>query len=94
MGGSALCHTPCVWCGAVHAEQPLLSSAPAPGASAMGSWSLDIDDGTGVRVARSAFHGDLKFSWDLFRGFGSCRVLTYSNRLDDRQATRRRARRR
>ena len=44
----------------------------------MGSWSLDIDDGTGVRVARSSFQGDLKFSWDLFQGFGSCRVLTYS----------------
>lgn len=44
----------------------------------MGSWSLDIDDGTGVRVARSSFHGDLKFSWDLFRGFRSCRILTYS----------------
>ena len=44
----------------------------------MRSWSLDIDDGTGVRVARSSFHGDLKFSWDLFRGFRSCRVLTYS----------------
>ena len=31
-----------------------------------------------MRVARSSFHGDLKFSWDLFRGFRSCRVLTYS----------------
>ena len=29
-------------------------------------------------MARSSFHGDLKFSWDLFRGFRSCRVLTYS----------------
>ena len=46
--------------------------------AASGSWSLDLDDGTGVRVARSSFHGDLKFSWDLFRGFRSCRVLTYS----------------
>ena len=41
-------------------------------------WSLGLDDGTGVRVARSSFHGDLKFSWDLFWGFRSCRVLTYS----------------
>ena len=44
----------------------------------MGAWSLDIDDGTGVRVACSSFLGDLKFSWGLFRGFRSCRVLTYS----------------
>ena len=77
-GMASSCHTPCVWCSAVHAEQPLLSAAPVPGASALGAWSLDIDDGTGVRVARSSFHGHLKFSWDLFRGFRSCRVLTYS----------------
>lgn len=61
----------------MHAEQPLLSAALAPGASAAGSWSLDIDDGTGVRVARSSSHGDLKFRWNLFRGFRSCRILSY-----------------
>ena len=59
-------------------DQPLLSALPEVHVSAAGPWSLGLDDGTGVRVARSSFHGDLKFSWDLFRGFRSCRVLTYS----------------
>lgn len=59
-------------------DQPLLSAPPRARASGGEPWSLGLDDGTGVRVARSSFHGDLKFSWDLFRGFRSCRVLTYS----------------
>lgn len=46
--------------------------------SGAGLPSLDLDDGSGVRVAHSSFHGHRKFSWDLFRGFESCRVLTYS----------------
>lgn len=63
----------------MHVEHPLRTGAsPTKEPSLGGSWSLGLDDGTGVRVARSSFHGDLKFSWDLFRGFRSCRVLTYS----------------
>ena len=58
-------------------DQSLLTASAAQG-SAERPWSLSLDDGTGVRVARSSFHGDLKFSWDLFCGFRSCRVLTYS----------------
>ena len=68
-----------IWCELVqNGDQPLLSAPPEVQASAAEPWSLGLDDGTGVRVARSSFHGDLKFSWDLFRGFRSCRVLTYS----------------
>ena len=40
--------------------------------------SLGVDDGLGVRVVRSTFGGHQKFDWDLFAGFESCRVLTYS----------------
>ena len=61
----------------VQIDQSLLTASEAQD-SAERPWSLGLDDGTGVRVARSSFHGDLKFSWDLFRGFRSCRVLTYS----------------
>ena len=68
-----------LWCELVqNGDQPLLSAPPEAQASVADPWSLGLDDGTGVRVARSSFHGDLKFSWDLFRGFRSCRVLTYS----------------
>ena len=62
----------------MHVEHPLTARTSPTKSSLTGSWSLGLDDGTGVRVARSSFHGDLKFSWDLFRGFRSCRVLTYS----------------
>ena len=63
----------------MHNVDRSLVSAPSEVRASVGEpWSLGLDDGTGVRVARSSFHGDLKFSWDLFRGFRSCRVLTYS----------------
>ena len=39
---------------------------------------LTLDDGTGLRVAQSRFVEDRKFSWELFAGFTSCRILTYS----------------
>ena len=56
-----------------------LPGAPhAAEVSGAGLPSLDLDDGRGVRVAHSSFHGHQRFSWDLFRGFESCRVLTYS----------------
>ena len=56
-----------------------LPGAPhAAEVSGAGLPSLDLDDGSGVRVAHSSFHGHQRFSWDLFRGFESCRVLTYS----------------
>ena len=37
-----------------------------------------MDDGTGLRVVRAKFAGERKFSWDLFEGYDSLRVLTYS----------------
>ena len=40
--------------------------------------SLDLDDGTGLRVARAHFKSETKFSWALFDGYDRIRVLTYS----------------
>ena len=40
--------------------------------------AFELDDGTGLRVVRASFSGESKFSWDLFEGYDSLRVLTYS----------------
>ena len=40
--------------------------------------ALELDDGTGLRVVRANFAGERKFNWDLFQGYDSLRVLTYS----------------
>ena len=39
---------------------------------------FDIDDGTGLRVARARFQSESKFTWSLFDGFDRIRILTYS----------------
>ena len=39
---------------------------------------FDIDDGSGLRVARARFESESKFAWSLFDGFDRIRVLTYS----------------
>ena len=39
---------------------------------------LDLDDGTGLRVARARFQSDTKFHWSLFDGYDRIRILTYS----------------
>ena len=39
---------------------------------------FDIDDGTGLRVARARFESETKFSWSLFDGYDRIRILTYS----------------
>ncbi len=39
---------------------------------------FDLDDGTGLRVARVRFESESKFSWSLFDGFDRIRILTYS----------------
>ena len=39
---------------------------------------FDMDDGTGLRVARVRFESESKFSWALFDGFDRIRILTYS----------------
>ena len=53
------------------------SSPGANGASDDQS-AFELDDGTGLRVVRASFAGESKFSWDLFEGYDSLRVLTYS----------------
>ena len=40
--------------------------------------SLDLDDGSGLRVARASFQSETKFSWSLFDGYDRIRILTYS----------------
>jgi len=37
-----------------------------------------LDDGTGLRVVNAKFLDEQKFGWDLFDGYNSLRVLTYS----------------
>ena len=39
---------------------------------------FDIDDGTGLRVARARFESESKFAWSLFDSFDRIRILTYS----------------
>ena len=39
---------------------------------------LGLDDGAGLRVVNARFLNEQKFNWDLFDGYGSMRVLTYS----------------
>ncbi len=39
---------------------------------------FDIDDGTGLRVARARFESESRFSWSLFDGYDRIRILTYS----------------
>ncbi len=39
---------------------------------------FDLDDGTGLRVARARFETETKFSWSMFDGYDRIRILTYS----------------
>ena len=39
---------------------------------------LGLDDGVGLRVVNARFLDEQKFNWDLFDGYDSLRVLTYS----------------
>ena len=40
--------------------------------------SLDLDDGSGLRVARARFQSETRFSWSVFDGYDRIRILTYS----------------
>ena len=40
--------------------------------------AFDLDDGTGLRVVRARFDSESKFSWSMFDGYDSIRILTYS----------------
>jgi len=44
--------------------------------------SFGIDDGSGLRVVSAKFNSEKKFDWDVFDGFDSLRVLTYSVSVD------------
>src|SRR3972149_12134114 len=39
---------------------------------------FDLDDGTGLRVVSAKFLNEQKFNWNLFDGYDTLRVLTYS----------------
>lgn len=39
---------------------------------------LTMDDGSGLRVVEAGFLNEQKFSWDIFSGYQTLRVLTYS----------------
>jgi hypothetical protein len=39
---------------------------------------LGLDDGSGLRVVDAKFLDEQKFSWDIFKGYRSLRILTYS----------------
>ena len=39
---------------------------------------LNLDDGSGLRVVNAQFLDEQKFHWDLFQGYDTLRVLTYS----------------
>ncbi len=47
-----------------------------------GQGNLGIDDGAGLRVVGARFLSETKFSWDLFKGYDTLRVLTYSASVD------------
>ena len=48
------------------------------GMNSMEPLRFDMDDGTGLRVARARFESESKFSWALFDGYNRIRILTYS----------------
>ncbi len=39
---------------------------------------FEMDDGTGLRVAKASFESESKFSWSMFDGYDRIRILTYS----------------
>ncbi len=43
-----------------------------------GQGALALDDGGGLRVVRAEFASEEKFSWHLFDGYDTIRILTYS----------------
>ena len=54
------------------------SSSPEANGASYNQSAFEMDDGTGLRVVHASFAGERKFSWDLFEGYDSLRVLTYS----------------
>ena len=44
--------------------------------------SFGIDDRSGLRVVSAKFNSEKKFDWDVFDGFDTLRVLTYSVSVD------------
>ena len=43
---------------------------------------LNLDDGSGLRVVHARFLSEQKFDWDLFDGYDTLRVLTYTGSIN------------
>ena len=48
------------------------------GESTSNSLEMALDDGSGLRIVDAKFLSETRFDWDLFRGYDSLKVLTYS----------------
>ena len=44
--------------------------------------TLELDDGTWLRVVNARFVSERQFNWDLFAGYDQLRVLTYSSSVN------------
>ncbi len=58
--------------------QDLFGSTPVKKGESRAQAGFALDDGSGLRVVEARFVDESKFQWELFHGFDSIRVLTYS----------------
>ena len=58
--------------------QDLFRNMPGKNGEGQTQAGFALDDGFGLRVVEARFVEEAKFEWELFRGFDSIRVLTYS----------------
>jgi hypothetical protein len=58
--------------------QDLFGNTPGESGDGHTQAGFALDDGSGLRVVAARFVEESKFDWQLFRGFDTIRVLTYS----------------
>ena len=58
--------------------QDLFSTTTGKDGEHLNQAGLMLDDGAGLRVVSAQYLQETKFTWELFQGFDSLRVLTYS----------------